>query len=74
MKHLILAATLLAPFAVAAPALAQDAAGFVETSAVSTHAPVQPREFAARLPHGGQATGMPVHREAVPSSAFPSSN
>ncbi len=75
MKKLILAATLLAPLAVAAPAFAQqDAAGFVETPSVTTYAPVQPREFAARVTQGGHASDASANREAVSSSAFSSSN
>ncbi len=74
MKKLILAATLLAPFAVAAPALAQDAAGFIETPSVTTYAPTQPREFTARPRRVSGADQSLINREAVPSSAFSSSN
>ena len=80
MKKLILAATLVAPLAVAAPAFAQqDAAGFIETPAVTTYAPNQAREFTARAERGtaGQSVGVNeaerslILREVVPSSAFP---
>lgn len=80
MKKLILVATLLAPLGLAAPVFAQgggDAAGFIETPSVTTYAPVQPREFTARDMMRGQARGTApsqIDREAVPSSAFPSSN
>ncbi|MBN8944899.1 MAG: hypothetical protein J0H01_35680 [Rhizobiales bacterium] len=80
MKKFILAATLLAPLAVAAPAFAQgagDSAGFIETPSVTTYAPVQPREFSARQMMRGQSLSTApslVDREAVPSSAFSSSN
>lgn len=84
MKKLILAAALLAPFA-AAPALAQgagDAAGFIETPAVTTYAPnqVQLREFTLRRAPAQDGVGVtrdernPILREAVPSSAFPTNN
>jgi hypothetical protein len=53
MKKLILAATFLAPLAIAAPAFAQgigDAAGFIETPAVTTYAPNNlPREFTSGM-------------------------
>ena len=78
MKKLILAATLVAPLAVAAPAFAQqDAAGFIETPAVTTYAPNQPREFSAHRGPVGQSVGVSnaernlILRETVPSSAFP---
>ncbi|MGL4288082.1 MAG: hypothetical protein ACRCVA_17170 [Phreatobacter sp.] len=80
MKKLILAATLLAPLSLAAPAFAQgagDAAGFIETPSVTTYAPVQPREFTARNMMRGQTLGAApslIERDAVPSSAFSSSN
>ncbi len=83
MKKFILAAALLAPLAAAAPALAQgsgDAAGFIETPAVTTYAPVQPREFSSHRSLGGQSVGVSnserslIQREVVPSSAFSSSN
>ncbi|MGL4288081.1 MAG: hypothetical protein ACRCVA_17165 [Phreatobacter sp.] len=77
MKKLILAATLLAPFAVAAPAFAQgagDAAAFIETPSVTTYAPTQPREFTARHGRMSGADQSLINREAVPSSAFSSSN
>ena len=77
MKKFILAATLVAPLAVAAPAFAQqDAAGFIETPAVTTYTPNQPREFSAHRT-GAQSVGVSnaerslILREAVPSSAFP---
>jgi len=82
MKKFILAAALLAPLA-AAPAFAQgsgDAAGFIETPAVTTYAPVQPREFSSHRSLGGQQVGVNnaerslIQREVVPSSAFSSSN
>jgi hypothetical protein len=79
MKKLILAAALIAPLA-AAPAFAQgagDAAGFIETPAVTTYAPNQPREFTARTPHSAPLAPTQwnmIDREAVPSSAFSSSN
>ncbi|QCI68129.1 hypothetical protein [Phreatobacter stygius] len=75
MKKLILAATLVAPLAVAAPAFAQqDAAGFIETPSVTTYAPNQPREFSARAGRVSQADQSLIKREAVPSSAFSSWN
>ncbi|MBN8944901.1 MAG: hypothetical protein J0H01_35690 [Rhizobiales bacterium] len=74
MKKLILAAALLAPLAVAAPALADDAAGFIETPSVTTYAPTQPREFTARHGRASAADQSLMNREAVPSSAFSSSN
>ncbi|QCI66767.1 hypothetical protein [Phreatobacter stygius] len=74
MKKLILAAALLAPLAVAAPALADDSAGFIETPSVTTYAPNQPREFTARHGHVSAADQSLIQREVVPSSAFSSSN
>ncbi|QCI66765.1 hypothetical protein [Phreatobacter stygius] len=74
MKKLILAATLFAPLALAAPALADDSAGFVETPAVSTYAPNQPREFTARHGQVANADQSLISREVVPSSAFSSTN
>ncbi|MBN8945258.1 MAG: hypothetical protein J0H01_37495 [Rhizobiales bacterium] len=74
MKKFILAAALLAPLGLAAPALADDAAGFVETPAVTTYAPTQPREFTARYDRVSNADQSLINREAVPSSAFSSSN
>ena len=77
MKKLILAAALVAPLAVAAPAFAQgvgDAAGYVGAPAISTVAPVQPREFTARHAYSPALGEVQVDREAVPSSAFSSSN
>ncbi|QCI68128.1 hypothetical protein [Phreatobacter stygius] len=83
MKKFILAAALLAPLAVAAPAFAQgmsDAAGFIQTPSVTTYAPNQPREFTSPRAFGGQAVGVNnaerslIQREVVPSSAFSSSN
>ena len=82
MKKFILAAALIAPLAAAAPALAQgagDAAGFIETPALTTYAPNQAREFTARAERGtaGQSVGVNeaerslILREVVPSSAFP---
>ena len=75
MKKLILAATLVAPLAVAAPAFAQqDAAGFIETPAVTTYAPNQLREFSARANHAPVSGQVLINRDAVPSSAFPTNN
>ncbi|QCI68130.1 hypothetical protein [Phreatobacter stygius] len=83
MKKFILAAALLAPLAVAAPAFAQgggDAAGFIETPSITTYAPNQPREFSSQRSLGGQTVGVSnaernlIQREVVPSSAFSSSN
>ncbi|QCI68131.1 hypothetical protein [Phreatobacter stygius] len=75
MKKLILAAALLAPLAVAAPAFAQqDAAGFIETPSVTTYAPSQLREFSGRLAQNDRAAGSLINREAVPSSAFSAAN
>lgn len=74
MKKFILAAALVAPLAIAAPAFAQgvgDASGSFGASAVTTYAPVQAREFAAR--HVPAVTPR-IDREAVPSSAFSSWN
>ena len=80
MKKFILAATVIAPLAIAAPAFAQgagDAAGFIETPAVTTYAPNQPREFSAHRGPVGQSVGVSnaernlILRETVPSSAFP---
>lgn len=79
MKKFVLAAALLAPLAVAAPAFAQgvgDASGYFGAPAISAAAPVQPREFTARQSHGyapsiGQ---VQVDRGQVPSSAFSTSN
>ncbi|QCI66768.1 hypothetical protein [Phreatobacter stygius] len=74
MKKFILAASLLAPLAVAAPAFAQgmsDAAGFIETPSITTYAPNQPREFTSHRAHRGQ-TGLTelerslIDREQVP--------
>jgi hypothetical protein len=76
MKKLILAAALLAPLA-AAPAFADEAAGFIETPAVTTYAPHQPREFTARTTTAGQLTPAErnmIQREVVPSSVSSSSN
>ncbi|WP_163277891.1 hypothetical protein, partial [Klebsiella aerogenes] len=69
MKKFILAAALIAPLGLAAPALADDAAGFVETPAVTTYAPAQPREFTARYGSVSNADQSLISREAVPSSA-----
>lgn len=74
MKKFILAAALLAPLAVAAPAFADDAAGFIETPSVAATASAQPREFTARYDHASGADQSLINREAVPSSAFSSSN
>lgn len=85
MKKLILAATVLAPLAMTAPAFAQgasDAAGFIETPAVTTYAPnqLQLREFQLRRGPAQDAVGVTraernqIMREAVPSSAFPTNN
>lgn len=75
MKKLILAATLVAPLAVAAPAFAQqDAAGFIETPAVTTYAPNQAREFTARAERAPVTGQVLINRDAVPSSAFSTSN
>jgi len=74
MKKFILAAALLAPLAVAAPAFADDAAGFIETPSVTTYAPTQAREFTARYDRVSGADQSLINREAVPSSAFSSSN
>ena len=85
MKKFILAATVIAPLAIAAPAFAQgagDAAGFIETPAVTTYAPnqLQLREFQLRRGPAPEAVGVTraernqIVREAVPSSAFPTNN
>ena len=77
MNKLILAAALVAPLAFAIPASAQgvgDAAGYVGAPAISTAAPVQPREFTARHAYSPVLGEVQVDREAVPSSAFSSSN
>ncbi|CEJ12699.1 hypothetical protein BN1110_03001 [bacterium YEK0313] len=74
MKKLILAAALIAPLS-AAPAFAQqDAAGFIETPAVTTTAPNQLREFSARAHHVPASGQVLINRDAVPSSAFPTNN
>jgi hypothetical protein len=76
MKKLILVAALFAPLA-AAPAFADEAAGFIETPAVTTYAPTQPREFTARTATAGQLSAAErtmIQREAVPSSAFGAAN
>lgn len=74
MKKLILAAALIAPLS-AAPAFAQqDAAGFIETPAVTTYAPNQLREFSARANHAPASGQALINRDAVPSSAFSTSN
>jgi hypothetical protein len=76
MKKLMLAAAMLAPLAIAAPAFAQEASGtsgYVETPAVTTYAPNQPREFTARSVVGGQVSSgnqTLAQQQAVPSSAF----
>jgi len=79
MKKLILAAALLAPLGLAAPALAQgsgDAAGFIEIPAITTYAPNQPREFSAHHVRGGQVGGLTdlerslIDREVVASSGI----
>ncbi|QCI68133.1 hypothetical protein [Phreatobacter stygius] len=73
MKKFILAATLVAPLALAAPAFADDTAGFIATPGVSTTAPSQPREFTARRGQVSNAGQSLINRE-VPSSAFSSAN
>jgi hypothetical protein len=80
MKKLILAAAMFAPLAIAAPALAQDASGasnYIETPAVTTYAPNQPREFIAAPAKGIPASHSDqgaIARESVPSSAFGGAN
>ena len=66
LSSILLACTL------AAPAFADDASGFIETPAVTSYAPNQPREFTAR--HAAAADQSLISREAVSSSAFSSSN
>ena len=77
MNKFALIAALVAPLAFAVPASAQgvgDASGYVGAAAISTAAPVQPREFTARHAYAPAFGGVQVDREAVPSSAFSSSN
>lgn len=79
MKKFVLAAALVAPLAVAAPAFAQgvgDASGYFGAPAVTTAAPVQAREFTARHTRAyAPAIGeVQVDRGQVPSSAFSTTN
>ena len=74
MKKLFFAAALIAPLS-AAPAFAQqDAAGFIETPATTSYAPNQLREFSARANHAPASGQALISRDAVPSSAFSTSN
>ncbi|QCI68132.1 hypothetical protein [Phreatobacter stygius] len=80
MNKLILVATLIVPLA-AAPALADDASGFVGTPETTTYITGIPREFIASAFAGhGRGTAVDptandrARRDAVPSSAFGSAS
>lgn len=83
MKKLLVAATMLMPLVIAAPAFARGmdtTTRHAQTHSVASYAKSQPREFSAHRAGNGYPGGETpldhslIQREAVPSSAFGSSS